>query len=223
MTASELINPMIPPLKPTDLLQKALDWMDEFKVSMLPVVDKGSFLGLISEEKILESSNAMATVNSIELLKTEIKVNEHQHFYDVMRQAIETGTQVVPVFSDNNEFLGVISINTTLLAFSQMSFINSPGAIIVLLINERDYSLAEISRLIEENSCKILSVFVANDLAEPTKVRVTIKLNKTEITRVIATLERFSYEIIAQFSDKDNVFNDSDQDRLGMLFKFLNM
>jgi acetoin utilization protein AcuB len=77
-----------------------------------------------------------------------------------MRQAIEKGTQVVPVFSDNNEFLGVISINTTLLAFSQMSFINSPGAIIVLLINERDYSLAEISRLIEENNCKILSVFV---------------------------------------------------------------
>jgi acetoin utilization protein AcuB len=51
MTAKELINPMIPPLKPTDLLQKALDWMDEFKVNMLPVVDKGSFLGLFRKKK----------------------------------------------------------------------------------------------------------------------------------------------------------------------------
>lgn len=223
MTAEQLINPMIPPLKPTDLLQKVLNWMDEFRVNQLPVIDKGKYIGMISEDRILESNNAMATVSTIELENKDLHVHIDQHFYDVIRQSIEKKTQVLPVFDKDNEFMGVITINNTLMAFGQMSFINSPGAIVVLQIDERNYSLAEISRLVEENNCKILSVFVANSATDTNRLNVTLKLNKTEITRVVATLERFNYEIVAQFSDKDDMFNDRDQDRLGMLFKFLNI
>jgi predicted transcriptional regulator len=54
MTAKELISPLIPPLKLSDSGDKALIWMHEFSVAYLPVVDKGKFVGLISEEDVMD-------------------------------------------------------------------------------------------------------------------------------------------------------------------------
>jgi len=45
MRAYELITDEIPPLKHTDTGEKALQWMDEFKVSHLPVLKNGNFVG----------------------------------------------------------------------------------------------------------------------------------------------------------------------------------
>ena len=39
MIASELISYDIPPLKLSDTGAKALDWMEEFKTSDIPVID----------------------------------------------------------------------------------------------------------------------------------------------------------------------------------------
>jgi CBS domain-containing protein len=50
MIAQELINYLIPPLKPTDDGHKAMVWMEEFRCKHLPVVDKGRLLGFLSED-----------------------------------------------------------------------------------------------------------------------------------------------------------------------------
>ena len=93
MVAADLINHMIPPLKPTDDGDKAMIWMEELRTNQLPVIEKGKFLGFISEEIILEDNNAKKPITDYELEDQNCFVLEHQHFYDVIRNTSQTYLQ----------------------------------------------------------------------------------------------------------------------------------
>ena len=54
MLAKDLITDEIPPLKTSDTGLMAINWMEEFKVSQLPIVEKHEYLGLISDTDILD-------------------------------------------------------------------------------------------------------------------------------------------------------------------------
>ena len=96
-----------------------------------------------------------------------------------------------------------------------------PGGILILRMNEKDYSLQQISRLVEENNAKILSLNISTDDNSADKIRITLKLNISDMSHVIATLERFSFEIIASF--QENELQNNNRENLGLLMKYLNM
>ena len=54
MLARELVSDIISPLHTSDTAQKALSWMEIYKVSHLPIVNEKKFLGLISESDIYD-------------------------------------------------------------------------------------------------------------------------------------------------------------------------
>lgn len=221
MIAEELINQMIPPLKLYDTVEKALRWMDEFRVNELPVVSNRKYLGLATELSLIELSDREQSLKEVPLEFQDVHVMYMQHFYDVMEAAIKNKIQVVPVLDDMQEYMGIITINDTLAAFGQMSALQGQGGILVLSMPERDYSLSQISRLIEEENTKILSAYVSPDELDPYKIKLTLKLSTNDLTRIIATLERFDYRITAQFQDTSTF--DVGKDRLDMLFKYLDI
>ena len=221
MIAEELINQMIPPLKLYDTVEKALRWMDEFRVNELPVVSNRKYLGLATELSLIELSDREQSLKEVTLEFQDVHVMYLQHFYDVMEAAIKNKIQVVPVLDDMQEYMGIITINDTLAAFGQMSALQGQGGILVLSMPERDYSLSQISRLIEEENTKILSAYVSPDELDPYKIKLTLKLSTNDLSRIIATLERFDYRITAQFQDNNSF--DVGKDRLDMLFKYLDI
>ena len=221
MLAEEFINQMIPPLKLNDSSQTALNWMEVFHLTQLAVVDERMFKGIIDEESILEKNNPNLPISEYPLSYKDISVKSSSHYYDVINLASKNQLELMPVIGEANEYLGVISVNETSVAIAKMFASQGPGGIIVLAMKEIDYSLAQISRLIEANDTKILSVFVTDDSKRVSSIKVTLKLNRIDLTRVIATLERYDYKIIAQFQESD--VDNYDKDRLDMLFKYLNI
>jgi len=221
MLAEEFINQMIPPLKLNDSSQTALNWMEVFHLTQLAVVDERMFKGIIDEESILEKNNPNLPISEYALSYKDVSVKSSSHYYDVINLASKNQLELVPVIGEANEYLGVISVNETSVAIAKMFASQGPGGIIVLAMKEIDYSLAQISRLIEANDTKILSVFVTDDSKKDSYIKVTLKLNRVDLTRVIATLERYDYKIIAQFQESD--VENYDKDRLDMLFKYLNI
>lgn len=219
MIASEIINPMIPPLRPGDSVEKALRWMDEFRVDALPVVEGRTYKGLITEEAILDENNPKAKVGELRLEHENVYASESKHIYDVLKTADDQGLRLLAVLSNNKEFLGVVTVNDTFLAFSKMSSLKSPGSIVVLSMEDRDYSLAEISRITESNDTKILSVYVAADPLDVSKIKVTLKFNRTDIQAAVASMERFGYKIIAQFDETE--LSTREQERLDSLMRYL--
>lgn len=221
MIAEELINPMIPSLKPTDTVDKALNWMDEFRSNQLPVIDKSAYKGLINDYSFYDESNGGAYISDYILSAEEIFVLPHQHFYDVIKIASDNHLDIVAVVDEKKDYLGVISVKDTLSAFAQTSAVQSIGGILVLSLNEHDYSLAEISRLLESNNLKVLCSYVSSDELNPLKIKLTVKLNKMDLTYAIATLERYNYKIIAQFQETEIV--PTDKERLDLLMKYLSL
>ena len=219
MIAAELINPVIPSLQPSDLAEKALHWMEELRVNQLPVVDKGAYVGLLRDEAVLEAAQQKKAVGNFMLVDKNCFVYENQHFYDVIRVAAEFGVQTVAVLNGEGFYQGVITLEDTIAAFAQTAAVQSPGAIMIISLNQIDYSMAEIGRLVESEGAKILCSSISTDLQDASRVKLTLKINKKDISRIIATLERFGYRIIATFQETEVMSND--KDRLDMLMRFL--
>lgn len=221
MIAEELVNQMIPPLKPSDKVQKAIQWMEELRVNQLPVIDKDEYKGLVSEDLIYENNDENAHITDLELIYPNIFVYYNQHFYEILRLANLHSIEVIPVLGEENNFLGVVTLNDTINAFAESTSMQEPGGILVLLIDKRDYSLTEISRLVESNSAKILSTQITDDKHDFNKIQVTLKINATDLNRIVATFERFNYQIIAKFQSAEPV--NIDKERIDLLFKYLNI
>lgn len=220
MIAEELINHLIPPLKVTDTAEKAKHWMEELRVPQLPVINGQEYVGLVSGELIFQHNDLAILLSEIKPIAENVYILHFQHFYDILKVALDNNLQVVAVLDEDHKYMGVITVDSTIAAFAQ-SAVQEPGGIIVLSLYERDYSLTEISRLVESNDSKILSSYVCPDRSDPLKIKLTIKLNRKDISRVIATFERFEYRIVAKFQNSPD--KDEDKERLDLLLKYLNM
>jgi len=212
---------MIPPLKVSENGQVGLNWMEVFHLSQLPVVDDLTYKGIITEDSILEKNDPSLPLTNYALDFEDVFVTPSTHYYDIINLATANHLEIVPVLGADKKYLGVISVNETSVAIAQMFASQGPGGILVLAMKENDYSLAQISRLIESNDTKILSVFVSNSEKQTGLIKITLKLNRVDLTRVIATLERYDYRIVAHFQETE--VENSDKDRLDMLFKYLNI
>jgi Mg/Co/Ni transporter MgtE len=221
MIAEDLINQMIPALKVTDLAEKAIIWMEELKINQLPVIESGKFKGLITEDAILESNDLSKPIGEFLLTSENCYVVESQHFFDILKVALEKSVQIVAVIDEKKNFIGVTSYEDALNEFAKTVTIQSPGGIIVISLKHRDYSLVEISRIIEGNNAKILGVYVAAPYPDSDHLYLTIKLNVTDLATCIAGLERFNYEIIAKFNDIDRT--ETTKERLDHLLRYLDI
>jgi acetoin utilization protein AcuB len=221
MTAAELINDLIPPLKLTDSGHKAIVWMEELRTNQLPVVEKGKFLGFISEEVILEYNDATKQVSEYDLFSENCFVFEDQHFYDVIKMAHDHEVQLVSILNRAGGFIGVVTIEDTINSFAQTMAVQESGAILIVSMNHRDYSLAEISRIVEGENAKILSSCITNDYMDTARIKLTLKINKPDLSHIAASIERFGYKIIGRFQEIE--IKSSDQERYDMLMKYLNI
>jgi acetoin utilization protein AcuB len=199
MLARELISKVVPPLRPTDEVDCALAWMDEFKVSHLPVVDGHTFLGLISEDNILDGEKDAKVIASKEAFNPA-SVQESQHVYYVIRKLAASDLSVIAVVDSNDQYLGCITLSDLVTKFEELAVINQPGGIIVLNLNKNDYSLAQVAHVVESNNAKILSSYI---FERPTtgKLELTLKVNQEEVASIVQSLERYDYEVIAYFQE----------------------
>ena len=221
MIAEELINQMVPALKPTDTAEKAILWMEELKTNQLPVVSDGTFKGLISEDIILEFNDLDRKIGEFMLIAENCYCSEDQHLFDIIRVAKECDSELVAIVNSEGEYLGVSRHEDTMKAFSNSLAVQGQGGILVMEMRFIDYSMAEISRLVESDDAKILGSFLSQSAEDPSMVYITLKINKEDLTTVVATLERFEYKVIAKFHESNNV--ETERERLDNLLKFLNI
>lgn len=221
MIAEDLINHMLPPLKGTDDAHKAIVWMEEFRCAYMPVVEDEKLLGFISEEIILEANDIDKNVKDFDLVGQNCYVHLDTHFYDILKIGANNKLQMVAVLNEEQNYCGVITIQDTLTSFAQTAAVQLPGGILVLSMNHNDYSLSEISRLIEENHAKILSSIVKEDPLDPVKIRLTLKINQVDLSRIVATLERFNYKVIGRYHETKPMGDD--RERIDMLLRYLDI
>ncbi len=201
MLAAELNNNIIPQLKLNDTVDKALQLFTDFKVTHLPVVSDDKFLGLVSEDDLLDASNKKLTIELFQDDFIAASINENEHFLQAVNFSNQYQTNVVPVISTDKELMGTISGNALLKALGNFSGSQEIGGIIVLEIQRIQFSISEISRIVESNDATVLHLNTTVN-TQTGLLTVTIHLNKKDISAVVASFERYEYDVVYFFGEE---------------------
>ncbi|PTR00965.1 CBS domain-containing protein [Mucilaginibacter yixingensis] len=220
MLAIEMVAQTIHPVHTSDTIQKVLDRMVEFRVRHLPIVNEEQFLGLISEDDFQKETDYEQPIGALALSLINPYVLEDQHIYDVIRLFYEQKLTIVPVLNTNKNYAGMICINAMTAYFAQLTSSAEPGGIIVLEISNKNNSLAHMAQIVESDNAQILSSYIRS-FPDSTKLEVTLKVNKLDISNITATFLRYDYEIKATFNHSDH--DDGSKDRYDSLMNYLNI
>ncbi len=207
MLTAELINNNIPRLQLQDTVSKALRLINDYRVTHLPVVAADKFLGLISEDDLLDADDEKLTIEVLQGNFYPGSVKENVHFLNAVNYSNQFETSIVPVVNGNNELAGVITLVDLLKTLGNFSGANEIGGIIVMEMERSQFAISEISRIVESNDATILHL---NTTVHPDTglLTVTLHLNKKETTAIVAAFERYEYDVIYNFSDEkfeDNI------------------
>jgi acetoin utilization protein AcuB len=220
MIAGKLISNNIVPLNVSDTGEEALGMMNDFRVRHLPVVDQQRLLGILSEEEILEN-DVEAEVGSYSLRPERISVQATDHLYDVLRMIGLYQITTIPVLQDNGAYLGLITLEDLLQALAHLASFADPGGVLVLQMARHDYSMADITRIIEAEGALVLSSFVSSGPDAPDEVELTLKLNRQDLQRVIAALLRYGYDVKGAYTEQE--YDESLKERYDLLMAYLNV
>lgn len=220
MLAKDLITDEIPPLKTTDTGSMAMNWMDEFKVSHLPIIHNEEYLGLITDTDILDLNITNDKLGAHKLSLIRPFVVENQHLYEIIKLFSNMKLTVLPVLDKNLHYLGLIPLTNLLQQFGELAATNEPGGVIVLEMNVYDYSLSQIAQIVEGNDGKILSCYISTP-SESTNIEVTIKVNREDISGILQTFYRYSYNVKASFHQSR--FQDDMKNRFDSFMNYINI
>lgn len=218
MMASAFIDLSIVPLKTSDTVAVAIDFFKEFSVRQLPVVQDNICIGLLSLD-IIEEELADSTVLDFVNLNYSFASN-YDHIYEVMSAISEQSLSLFPIIDENNSYVGCITLGSLFKNYINCAAFSQPGSIIVLEIDKKNYSLAEIARIVESENKVILSSLLSSN-GESNVLEITLKLNSAQIQNLLATFERFGYNIKATFDEED--VKDTLKNRYESLMSYLNV
>ena len=193
--------------------------MNIYHVKHLPLVEKGKLIGLISEEDIL-THGPEKELGDLEVHPNSAYVYGNDHLFDVIGKLGELHVSTIPVLNENEDYVGLITLEDVLQYYANSFSFKEPGSIIVIETHKSDYSLAEVSRIIEAENAKILSSFLTLD-SDSNNVLLTLKVNRHDVQHIIATLKRYDYDIRASFTEDDYFYGL--KERYDALMKYLSV
>ena len=201
-----------------ETISSVQDFFDELTFSHFPVVDEGIYIGSIASEDI-ETFDSFKKVFDYRYSLEGFFAREKMIWLDVLEIFAKNKSNLVPVLNENNTYLGYYEIRDILNFFHETPFLQESGGIIVIQKKTLNYSMGEITQIIESNNGKILGLFVSESDIENTQV--TIKISLGVMNEIIQSFRRYNYEIISEHFE-DNYINTL-KERSDYLDKYLNI
>jgi len=220
MIAQNLISEVVPSLSLTDSGQKALNWMEVFRISHLAVVDDKKLVGLMSDKIIYDLNIIDKPMGDYVGQMLSPHVRSNQHIYEVFSIITMLKLSALPVLNLYHEYMGMITVFDLAQNFADLVAVKEPGGIIALELNSIDYSLTQIAQIVEGNDAKILSFYIHEE-KDSNLMTVTLKINVVDLSSIIQTFVRYDYNIKEVYMDESIVQNLYD-DRYDQLMKFMN-
>ncbi len=219
MLAKDIAIQGFPMLRLEDTAAFILKCMEDFEVQHLPVVKDEYFIGLVSKENVLDMDAKQTIAQLIDPL-LRFGIAGSAHFLTALHLFSKHQLTLLPVLNDQQECVGVIPQKNLNDQLAQFLGLDQPGAVIVLSISPLQYSLAEMSRLVETNNAQIVQLNSFFDETNGSMV-ITIKLNREEASSIIATFQRYDYQVLHYFGNSP--LNNDIEDHYHHLMNYLDV
>lgn len=207
------------PLAPDELVQDVLDAMEELKCSHLPVLEEGQYLGLISEDDLMDIENTDDSIGQHRKVFKPYQVLENNNIYEALRVIGEGNLSCLPVLNKEGHYVGYLSPQELSWDLGQQLTYVEPGGVVVLRVSVRDYHISQISQIVESEDALILGLQLASEGTD--FLKVSLKINQSDLSRIVKAFERYQYQIIELYHE--SIFDDTASDRLEGLINYLNI
>lgn len=221
MLANKLISDVIPAILSSENGQKVLNSMDLYRVSHLPVIEDTRYIGLVSDRLIYDMNLLKEPISKEKDKFLTAHVHENQHIFEVAVMMYKLKLSVLAVLNSTHEFIGAITLYDLARRFARFFSLQDPGGVIVLDVHVNDYSMSQISRIVEENDTKILSFFL-NRSPGTNNLEIILKFDKEDLSPVLQAFERYDYKVKGVYLD-DSTFNDLYQDRYDQFMRYMDL
>jgi CBS domain containing-hemolysin-like protein len=215
---SEYINNDFKPFPSTETVAEIQDFFSEVTYSHFPVMDNGIYLGCISAVDA-ETFETGKKISDFRYSFEGFFVRESMIWLDVLEVFARNNSNIVPILNEANNYIGYYEITDVIKFLNETPFLKETGGIIVVEKPAADYSMSQITQIVESNNGKLLGVFVSE--ANTEKVQVTIKTTLGAMNEIIQSFRRYNYEIVSEHHE-DNYLNTL-KERSEYLDKYLNM
>lgn len=207
-------------VSPSDSVRYTLDKMADLRLAQLPLVKGDLFLGLISYESLAGLAKLNNSIQQTDIAYQQVHIYDTQHIYDAMLFFQIHQLDVLPVIDEQHIYLGAVTALDLINTLSQAMSIQQPGGIIVLEMGTRDNALSHIAHIVESDNAQILNSYV-HTFSDSSRLEVTIKVNKSDISSIIAAFLRHDYTVKASYNDENS--RDNSRDRYEQLMNYINM
>jgi hypothetical protein len=102
-----------------------------------------------------------------------------------------------------------------------LELVGYENSLIILDVAVKDYTLSEIARLVEDNNARIVKLETL-PLEGGMSLLVSLKMDVIDISAVLRSFERYSYNVVYYFMRKGEM-NETYEDRLKELMHYLDI
>jgi len=214
----QYINNEFKPIHVMDSIAEVQDFFLELSFSHFPVMEEGVYAGSIAAADV-ETFEADKNVLEYRYTLAGFFVRPTDFWLDVLEVFAKNQTNIVPVLDTNNEYVGYYELEDIITFFHDTPFLKEPGGIIVVQKGIKEYSMSQITQIVESNNGKLLGLLISE--ADLENVQITIKISFGPTNEIIQTFRRYNYEIISDHQDDNYIANL--KERSDYLDKYLNI
>ena len=215
---TDYINNDYKAINSSDSIESVLDFFEEARFSHFPVVEDGVYIGCISSDET-ETFDSSKKVSDYRYALKGFFARTSMFWVDVLEVFSRNNTNVIPVLSDENTYVGYYEITEVIQNFYETPFVKEHGGVIIVEKSILDFTMSQVVQIVESNEGRILGLYVSN--TTPDRVQVTIKIVLGGMNEILQTFRRYGYEIISEY--KEDVFLNNLKDRSAYLDKYLSI
>ena len=133
---------------------------NQLTYSHVPIQKDGVFLGCLSETDIYCFDSDLK-INDILYAIEGFFVKSNSTWLNILGEFASNDCNIMPVLDEKNNYLGYYQLIDVISLFNKTPFFSEAGGTIIVEKAYNDYSLSEISQIIESNNIKLLGLFKA--------------------------------------------------------------
>ena len=215
---SDYINNDFKAIESSENIANVQDFFAEINFSHFPIIEENIYIGCIGADDV-DNFDTDKKVANYRYALEGFFARTSMIWIDVMEVFARNHTNIMPVLDEENRYVGYYEINDVINFFTETPFLKELGNIIIIEKPVADYSMAQITQIIESNNGKLLGAFISSSTFD--KIQITVKIGLGTINEILQTFRRYDYEIISNHKE-DNYLTNL-KERSDYLDKYLNI
>lgn len=219
MRVGDIISTRTPVVDADNSTRIALDTMTREGLDSIVVVKNHIYCGIATKQQCIENLDNDMAVG--EIAKPLRAVQAQAHLLEAVSLLAERKDMPLAVVGADNSFVGCVTVCDLISAISTLTNASHRGVVIELEMFPEEFSAAEIARLIEDNHCKLITLFSYPDSATGL-LHVQVRSNCEDASAILQSFERYGYRVLATYYPQGRIDERTEQ-RLRELMYYLEM